>query len=238
MPTLNMLYRRAYEINDKVSVIIPTVREILKDEDGYYNLVNILTSTPVDLMVELDDAGIDFTTITDYELFILMFRGMASKDTSLIFGDLDLSKFELKQSERNGTVILYDKENDIVIDRAIYGQIAAALRKIHHLERNRRKPANQEAKEYMLKRAREKAARNKKRSKDSQVESLIIAMVNTDHFKYDFNSVLDLSIYQFNESVKQIIKKVEYDHRMGGVYAGTIDTKKLSQDDLNWLIHK
>ena len=90
----------------------------------------------------------------------------------------------------------------------------------------------------MLKRARAKLRRQMSKKSLSQLESLIIAMVNTEQFKYGFEGTLELSIYQFNESVKQIIKKVDYDNRMYGVYSGTINVKELSQDDLNWLIHK
>lgn len=237
MSSLNLLYQKEYAINDAVKIIIPSVGDIVDNEDDYYSLVSVLTAMPVDLMVQLDDAGIDFTTINDWELFLLLFGELRSQDTHLIFGDLDLSLFELDVNEQNGSIILRHSENNAVIDRAIHGQIAAALRKIHHLEKNRRKPANDEAKEYMIRRAREKMRRKKNRKQDSQLESLIIAMVNTEQFKYDFDTVRDLSIYQFNESVRQIIKKVDYEHRMSGVYAGTIDVKNLSQDDLNWLIH-
>lgn len=238
MPTQNLLYKKQYPINDSISIVIPSVGQILDNEDGYYSLVSILTATPVDLMVQLDDAGIDFTSINEYELFLLMFDGLKSQNTSLVFGDLDLSKFKMAVNEQNGNIVLFDEEHDITIDRAIHSQIAGVLRKIHHLEKNRRKPANIEAKEYMLKRARDKMKRHRNRKEASQLESLIIAMVNTEQYKYDFEGTRELSIYQFNESVRQIIKKVDYDNRMYGVYAGTVNAKDLSQDDLNWLIHK
>ena len=80
--------------------------------------------------------------------------------------------------------------------------------------------------------------RNRNRKQESQLEPLIIAMVNAEQYKYDFEGTRELSIYQFNESVRQIIKKVDYDNRMYGIYAGTINAKELSQDDLNWLTHK
>lgn len=239
MSTLNLLYQREYKINDKIAVAIPSVGEILDfGEDAYYGMVSILTAMPIDMMVQLDEAGIDFTQINDYELFIMMFGGLKKQDTSLIFGDLDLSKFKLAINEQNGNVILVDDENDITIDRAIQGNIASVLRKIHHLEKNRRKPGNDDAREFMLKRARDKLKRRKGRKTDSQLESLIIAMVNTEQFKYGFEGTRELSIYQFNESVRQIIKKVDYDNRMYGVYSGTINAKDLSQDELNWLTHK
>lgn len=90
----------------------------------------------------------------------------------------------------------------------------------------------------MLQRAREKMRRRSKRVNDSQLEELIVAMVNTEQFHYGFEGTRELSIYQFNESVRQVIKKIDYDNRMHGVYAGTVNAKELSQDDLNWLTHK
>ena len=238
MASLNLLYKRQYAVNDDIRVLIPYVGEILENEDTYYNMVSAITAMPIDFMVQLDDAGIDFTSINAYELFLLLFNGLQMQDTSLIFGDLDLTKFKYDENPENGMLTLYDAEDDIRIDRAIHGQIAAVLRKIHHLERNHRKPANTEAKDYLLERARDKIKRRKNRKEESQLESLIVAMVNTEQYKYGFEGTRELSIYQFNESVRQIIKKVDYDNRMYGVYAGTINPKELSQNDLNWLIHK
>lgn len=238
MATRNLLYKRSYAINDSIKIVIPTVGEVIDCEEDYYNLVSVLTAMPIDMMVQLADAKIDFTTITDYDLFLLMFPGIRKQDTSLIFGDLDLTKFKHIISEQNGSVVLRDVENGITIDRAIHGQIAGALRIIHHLEKNRRKPANPEAKEFMLERARDKMRRRKNRTEESRLEPLIIAMVNAEQYKYDFERTRELSIYQFNESVRQVIKKVDYNNRMYGVYTGTINAKELSQDDLNWLTHK
>lgn len=239
MSTLNLLYQKHYAINDSIQITIPSVGEIIDyPEDDYYNLVFILTAMPVDMMVTLDDAGIDYTSIDEYKLFLLMFPCLREQDTHLIFGNLNLNGFEPFINTQNKMVVLRDEKNGITIDRNIHGQIAGALRKIHHLEKNHRKPANKEAKEYMLKRAREKTRRNKDRKQESQLESLIIAMVNTEQYKYDFESTRKLSIYQFNESVRQVMKKVDYDNRMHGVYTGTINPKDLSPDDLNWLTHK
>lgn len=238
MPTQNFLYKKQIAINDSISIVVPTVGEIIDNEDAYYGLVSMLTAMPIDLLVQLDDAGIDFTTLNEWELFLLLFSGIKSQDTSQIFGELDLSKFKMAVNEQNGNIILLDDEHDIRIDRAIHAQIANVLRKIHHLEKNTRKPANEEAKKFMIERARAKQRRNRNRKEDSQLETLIIAMVNTEQYKYDFESTRGLSIFQFNESVRQIINKVDYEHRMYGVYTGTINAKELSQDELNWLKHK
>ena len=238
MATLNLLYKQEYAINEHIKIQIPTVGEVLDNEDDYYTMVTMLTAMPVDMMVQLDDIGIDFTAINEYELFLILFNALKDKDTSLIFGELDLKPFRSAVNPQNNTIVLRNKETGVVIDRGIQGQIASVLRKIHNLKRNNRKPANQEAREYMLQRAREKMRRRSKRMNDSQLEELIVAMVNTEQFHYEFEGTRELSIYQFNESVRQVIKKIDYDNRMHGVYAGTVNAKELSQDDLNWLTHK
>ena len=238
MATLNLLYKQEYAINEHIKIQIPTVGEVLDNEDDYYTMVTMLTAMPVDMMVQLDDIGVDFTAVNEYELFLILFNALKDKDTSLIFGELDLKPFRSAVNPQNNTIVLRDKETGVVIDRGIQGQIASVLRKIHNLKRNNRKPANQEAREYMLQRAREKMRRRSKRVNDSQLEELIVAMVNTEQFHYGFEGTRELSIYQFNESVRQAIKKIDYDNRMHGVYAGTVNAKELSQDDLNWLTHK
>lgn len=237
MSSISLLYKRIYPVNDYIRIVIPTVGEILENEDSYYSMVNMLTAQPIDFMLPLDDAGIDFTTINEWDLFLLLFPSLASHDTSLIFDRLDLNRFEMVIDEKNGQIVLVNRSTGERIDRGVLRQVAAVLRKIHHLEIDRRKPANDEAKRYMLERARAKAKRRKRRAVGSQIEPLIVSMVNTEQFKYDYAGTLDLSIYQFNESVRQIMKKIDYDNRMHGVYAGTVNPKELSQDDLNWLSH-
>lgn len=238
MPSFNLLYRKQYRINDDIQIIVPTVGEVIENEDAYYGLVSMLTSMPYDFMVQLDDAGIDFSEINDYELFLMLFPSIQAQDTSLIFGDLDLDNFQMATNNQNGTIVLWNQKTNAVIDRAIHGQITYVLRKIHHLEKNLRKPANGEVKEYLIQRARDKQRRQRNRVEDSYLESLIIAMVNTEQYKYDFERTKELSIYQFNESVRQVVQKVDYQNKMYGVYTGNINVNDLNQNDLNWLTHK
>lgn len=71
---------------------------------------------------------------------------------------------------------------------------------------------------------------------ESEFERLVIALVNENKFKYDYTSVRDLSIYNFYQSFKQIQQKINYDNVMRGVYAGTIDTSKMTDKScLSWI---
>ena len=235
MPKL--LYADRYNINDRIYVRIPTVGEVLENEDTYYEIVYSIIATPYDLMVQLDDNGIDFTKITAFELFCLLFGHLREMDTSLVFGDLDLSKFKTVINNQNGNLVLHDEENDITIDRAIHGQICACLRKILNIPKTEKTPGNEEARVYMLEKARKKLRRKKRqKQQDSQIEDLIVALVNTAEFPYNYMSVRDISIYQFYASLKQVTHKVKFDKTMIGVYAGTVQFDKLDMDERSWIL--
>lgn len=235
MLSKNWLYNDTVQISDGISIRIPTVREVLEHENEYYGIVTLLTAMPIDLMCQLDDMGIDFTQITEYELFLIMFPVLQQSDTSLIFKDLDLSKFQMAV-EGDDKVVLYNQETGMIIDKAIQQRIAYVLRRMHGLKKNTKRAGNKEAQEYMLERARKKLKRRKNQISDSQLEPLIVSLVCTEEYKYDFESTKDLSIYQFNLCAKQVINKIEYGNRMIGVYTGNIDAKTLQDKDLTWLL--
>jgi len=234
----SILFSDKIVINDNISIYIPTVGEVIDNEEEYYNMASLLTATPYDMMVQLDDLGLDFTQMTDYDLFLLVFESLKESDTSLIFGDFSIDGFKRGINAQNQLLVLRDRVRGITIDKSIAWQIAQALRRIHGWERNNRKPANKEACAYLLERARIKQKRRRRKGYESQLEGLIVSLVNTPEFKYDFEGVRKMSIFQFNESLHQIIKKVAYDNRMYGVYAGTVDADKLSPDDKTWLTTK
>lgn len=234
----NLLRISDYEINDKISVHVPTVNEIFDFGDQkYYSIVQTLVATPFDLMVELDDIGIDYETITDYQLFILMMESIAvnEDDTSILFGDLNLKGFQEAVNPQNGEKVLWSKDNDIVIDQMIALEICNAIRKIHFWEAPIGRAGNAEAKRYLIERNRKKKKRLAKKPYKSFLESMIISLVNTEEFPYNYETVMDLSVYKLNASWRQIQKKKHWEQTMNGVYFGTVDTTKINLEKINWL---
>ena len=224
------------DIVPKLSVRIPTVGEILEDESAYYSIASSLTATPYQYMVQLDDMGKDYTDVTDYELFRMLFSVYAKSDLSFIFGNLDTSDFAVYIDNQSNSEILYSPSNDIKIDELVYNDLADTIRKINLFEKVKGKPGNEHAKKYLLDKERKKQKRNAKKPYEPYLERLVIALVNTSEFPYDYDSCMDLSIYKFNQSFRQIHHKIAFDKTMIGVYAGTVDTSKLSNKDaLSWI---
>ena len=163
----NLLRISDYEINDKIAVHVPTVNEIFDFGDQkYYSIVQTLIATPFDLMVELDDIGIDYESITNYQLFLLMMESIAANEenTEILFGNLDLKNFKAAKNTKNGERVFYDPTNDIVIDQMIALEICNAIRKIHFWEAPLGQAGNNEAKRYLIERKRLKKQRPAKAS--------------------------------------------------------------------------
>lgn len=231
------LYARNIEISKSVKLLVPTIGQILDNEEAYYQAICMIVATPYDMMVQLDDAGVDFTKIDEYELFLFLFDGLKDMDTSLIFGDLDISKMRVCISEGTGEIVLRDEEQDITIDRVGHRKLCDSIRSILHMEKNNKTPGNEEAKRYLLDRERRRQKRAKKKERTSQLENYIIALVNTEQFPYNYETVRDITIYQFYASLNQIAHKIKYDNTMVGYYAGTIKFDDLSPADKTWILN-
>ena len=232
----SLLNPTSVDIIPNLSIRIPTVGEILENEESYYSLINSLTATPFQYMVQLDDMGIDFTTINDYQLFLLIFPSFAKTDMSILFGDIDFSDIEVGTNPQNDSTILYSRKNNIIIDEFVYSEIAKTIRKINGLQRENRKPGNDEAKKFRLELERKKQRRNARKPYDPYLEKMVVALVNRPEFKYNYEQVEDLSIYQFNKSFEQIKTSINFDNTMIGVYAGTVDVNKLKdKSSLSWI---
>ena len=235
----SLLNATSVDIVPNLSIRIPTVGEILEDEDKYYEIVSSLTATPFQYMVQLDDMGIDYTQITDYQLFMMLFPMYAKSDLSLLFSDLDTSDFGIYINQQDNSQVIYSPNNNIIIDELIYNDLADTIRKINLFEKVKSKPGNESARKYLLEKERKKQKKNAKKPKEPYLEKLVIALVNTSEFPYNYETCMDLSIYKFNQSFKQIQQKITFDNTMIGVYAGTVDTSKMTNKDaLSWISSK
>ena len=243
MENNSLLNKKEVQITDQLTLRIPTVGEILDNQNTYFSLISIMTSTPLQYMVQLDDIGIDYTKITDYEMFRLFFPVYAQQDISILFGNLHLNDIDRYHNNNTNLDVLYSPSTGIIIDELVYMMMAKLLRRIHLIKYNRAMPKGENTKKYLLDKERRhiknmERIRKRKEYEDSEFERIIIALVNRPEFKYNYSSVLDLSIYDFYQSFKQIQQGINFNNMMRGIYAGTIDAKKITDKScLSWIIN-
>ena len=100
-----------YVVSNYIKIHQPTLDEICNyGEREYYSMVYNLTATPQSLKVQLWDMGVDYTTITPFELFYnILYKAYSQGKTSIIFGDLDFTKFQVMQRKDDESILLYQE---------------------------------------------------------------------------------------------------------------------------------
>lgn len=106
------------EINNRIKLKPPTLQEIVDEDYGekkYFNFVNLLCAVGADLKWQLDDAGIDYTKIDDFELFCKFIAPSIDKKTSkIVFNDdLDFSAMKVFYNEKIQDYVLVQKIHNI-----------------------------------------------------------------------------------------------------------------------------
>lgn len=235
-------------LDDKISVKIPTLREIKGsdmdtglnvDEDNYYSILNLFLTTPVNCIASLEQLGIDFTEISDYKLFLILYnvsdKEVIRKVSPLMFKNFNFADFEICQKQDCNEITLYNQKDDVEINEYKYKWLSNVFCTMHLYTKDRKiNPGNNITKKYIIERAITKSKWKKNKS-SSNIDNLILAMVNNCNFKYNFETVYDLTVYDFNASVRQILKKYQVDNLYHGIYSGCVDSSKLKKDSLDWL---
>lgn len=231
------VYTREVQITPKITLRIPTVGEIIDfGEERYYSVVTMLSSTSYQMRVLLDDAGVDFTTISDFQLFQNFFLELTNEDVYIVLPGIDPRLFVRGINSENGEEVLVNKQDGIVIDKFVYEQMADVLRKINGFKKEETKSyPDKQTQKWIIERDRLRQERQRKSQDGSMLESMIIALVNCRDFKYNYDDIKNVSIFNLNQSIHQIERYLNYILTMVGIYSGCIDSKQINIDDIKWL---
>lgn len=253
-----LFYGQDIVVNDYITIHQPSVRDIVFDyhvdddgkkdkysdgELGFLKMLSILTATPADYDVMLDDLGMRFDEISNIDMFFMLVYGehLTSKYTYPLFGDLDFTDFQPYNNDETGEKC-YIREDGAKIDNALYMYIVQIVREMFNLEANNVKWGNEKSYQEHLKVERRKAERRKKRHGGKENKPVLLPiislLVNLSGFKYDRDSALDLNIYFLYDSLKQQLHNQQVDHLMTGVYVGLIDTSKMNLSESLNMIRK
>ena len=217
-----------------------TLNEICEyGERDYYSMIYNFTATPQSLKVQLWDIGIDYTEITPYQLFYqLLYRVYPQEKTSIIFGDLDFSRFQVMQRKDDESILLYQEIDgeSVIIDEYTYNIIIDYLCKSHFIERDLKMPMTKSAKMILIEDAREEMEVNKNKEYHSTLKNLVSAMINSEGFKYNHSQVWDMKINAFMDSVKRIGKIKNAQLLLQSGYSGFgVNLKEINNKQLDWL---
>lgn len=231
MRKTSLLHADRITITDNISVRIPTVGNILEwGEDSYFSIAQSLTCVPYDAQVWLDEMGIDYEEISEFELFYMFLQGLSQEKLNWLFCETPFEKLDFAYAE-DSSPILIDLQNSVEIDERIQQEISSAIREINFWSKTEKKAGNKASKEYTLQKLKKRYKRST--SNSGYLEELVVAMVNNSEFKYNYETVMELSIYNFNRSVFQIFHARSSYFLNQAIYNGKIDSSKINKDELS-----
>lgn len=229
-----MYFGEDYHPNAYITLHTPTVGEIIEfGEKDYYSMVSTLSSIPSDMKSILFDMGIDYEEISDFELFYLLSRELDSSKTSILLGDLDLSKMEMYMD--NDKRIMINIETGELIDELTYIKIVGFIRKLHGFKPKIEKAANKTTKRILIELDRTKRKESQNKPYTSQLIPLVSAMMRYPGFKYKSHELKECSIYEFMDTVQGSQIYIASTALLSGSYSGMVDTSKINKKEFNWM---
>lgn len=231
---LSVFRRCEYKINDYLTIKFPTLGEIEDfGENEYFGTLYFLCSTPSDHLVMLHDAGIDWEDVNEFEFFSTAIWNLIDQNQlSLIFKDIDLVKLIPVKDKNTQRILIVDNLGNHVLDEITYQKMVTYLRDTFGFEKNVKKPGTQATKDYFIESERERLSKQNKQ--ESFLLPLMKRLVNHRDFPYDYESVWNLPINWFMESVRTIPDIKSHEALMQGIYSGNVDTKKMNKNDLSF----
>lgn len=230
-----IILKRKIEIATGINVKIPTVGEILDlGESEFWNAINIMTVIPSDIKWQLYMSKIDYMKISDYELFITMSKGLSERQSLFLFEDLNLKDFKLFVN-KNTKEVLMKRDDGLCIDEKIYTKLADTFRNIIGKEKKVEKAKNRAVKKILLDESHRKYLKNKDKPFKSMLEDMIITLVNSPEFPYNYQTIQDVTLVQLIKSIKQINKRVYALATIQGSMSGFVDSKKINRKAFDWM---
>jgi hypothetical protein len=231
-----MFFRKPYKINDKLSIRQPTIGEIVEmGEARYFNTAHIFTATPTDMMVQLEDMGVSYEDVSDFELFCTLVKNIPYEESKIFFEGIDFTQFEwgtVGEGETERTVF-YSKSQGISLDFSIVMRIQDYLRFLHGFKKNELFAATKTTRRLLIEDERMRQEMRKRKKEKSSLMPLISALVNMPGFKYNSRQLEQIGIYEFFDAVSRISAIHSSTALLNGCYSGNIDMSKLNKNDLN-----
>lgn len=262
---LKIFFGEPFKVNDFITIHQPSIGEILEfGEKRTFSTIVAFTGNTTLYRLQLWDLGVDWNKITNFELFCMLAPSIPQSDTSLLFGDLDFTKFKMyakqwepgqepSEYDENGEKradwelrpesVLYDVENGYLIDELLYLQMREYLREVFDQHPKDEFARGKFTKESIIDEERTKlkiAERKRSRGEvDDYGGSYLLPLISTlsmyPGFKYKTNELKELGIAEFMSDVKKMQTMENTSALLRGMYGGFLDTSKIDvKNELNW----
>lgn len=228
------------KIANGITLYQPTIGDIANyNESEYFSVAQTLCATPSSMKVQLDDMGLDYMQVDDFQLFMMLcqLKLLPPDKTKPLLGDLDLTQFKPYQKDgeeaylTNGQVA--ENGELIIINSIIYEILVTYIRKMHGFKKQVDKAGNAITRKVLI----DEARKDIERSKDKQYKSFLVPLVSALQGRqgYTRDYVYNMGLYEFMNQINRVQIIVQADAALQGSYSGFVDTKKLDKTIFDWM---
>ena len=235
---LKLYLGSSIKIASGITLLQPTIGDIANyNEVEYFSMAQTLAATPSSMKVALDDMGLDYMKVEDFQLFMMLCQSMTPDKTKPLLGDLDLTKFKPYQLKDTEEVVLANGEvdesgNPIIINQIIYDILTTYIRKMHGFKKQVDKAGNAITRKVLIDEDRKAAQRNKDKPQKSFLVPLVSSLQGRQGYTKDY--ICNMGLYEFMNQINRVQIIVQADAALGGMYSGFVDTKKMDKTVLDW----
>lgn len=227
------------KIANGITLYQPTIGDIANyNEAEYFSVAQTLCSTPSTMKVQLDDMGLDYMKVEDFQLFMMLCQSLTPDKTKPLLGGLDLTKFKPHPFGETEDVVLFNGEFDengkpIIINSIVYDVLVTYIRKMHGFKKQVDKAGNAITRKILIDEDRKAAERNKDKPYKSFLVPLVSSLQGRQGYTKDY--ICNMGLYEFMNQINRVQVIVQADAALGGMYSGFVDTKKMDKTVLDWM---
>ena len=226
------------KIASGITLYQPTIGEIANyNEAEYFSVAQTICASPSSMKVALDDMGLDYMKVEDFQLFMMLCQSLTPDKTKPLLGDLDLTKFKPYQRPDSEEVVLANGEVDedgkpIIINQIIYDILVTYIRKMHGFKKQVDKAGNAITRRVLIDEDRKAAQRNKDKPYKSFLVPLVSSLQGRQGYTKDY--ICQMGLYEFMNQIARTQVIVQADAALSGMYSGFVDTKRMDKTVLDW----
>ena len=240
---LQMYFGEPYVIDlddcvGSITIYQPTIGDIVRiGEQIFYDTLNIFITNTTANKLMLWENELDWTELSDYELFSSLIQGVNPEVIKLIFGDLEIQNFERVVKEKDGEqiVTLYNRAADVEINEQAYFHISQYLRNVFNMFPEEKITKSQTLKEWYIDADRRKVESDQKKDSSHSIQALISAYINHPGTKYKLKDLKEVGVCEFYDSIQRLQIYESATACLKGMYSGFVDSKSLKADDYDFM---
>lgn len=252
---LKLYFNDEFPITDKITVHKPSIQDIIdygNGEDDFFFMLHIFIGNTTYYRVALWDNGIDWNELTDFQMWSSMVMDLDPSKTSILFGDLDFTKFkpynitrpkseeesksENEDNEETTEFILYDEENDIEINEITYFRFRNYLRYMFNIfPKIQTDIKGKRIKEEIIRSERIRIKRESENKSGSFLYPMISFCLNHPGFKYRKNELREMGIVEFMDSVYRLQTYERCRATLQGMMSGFVDGSKIKVEQYDFM---